>query len=163
MFSEEEANALITAYKIISKNKDSSLVKAYAEAINKIKSVLKGSTKEKANLLSERIAYIKNFSNHRSSDLLSSIQLSITRAVPIEIKYHSLYKNEESLRTVEAQALYHTHDNWILIAWCRTRKAMREFRLDRIKTIKVMSEKLDPRPFDLMEYFQSQLKANKLT
>ena len=163
MFSEEEANALITAYKIISKNKDSSLVKAYGEAINKIKSVLKGTTKEKVNLLSERIAYIKNFSNHRSSDLLSSIQLSITRAVPIEIKYHSLYKNEESLRTIEAQALYHTHDNWILIAWCRKRKAMREFRLDRIKTIKVLSEKLNARPFDLMEYFQSQLKENKLS
>lgn len=41
MFTESEANALITAEKLILKNRDASFVKEYSEAINKIKSVLR--------------------------------------------------------------------------------------------------------------------------
>ena len=41
MFTESEANALITAEQLILKNKDASFVKEYKEAVNKIKSVLK--------------------------------------------------------------------------------------------------------------------------
>ena len=56
MFTENEANALITAEQLVLKNKDSSLIKEYTEAINKIKSILLYSTKDKAELLSNRIA-----------------------------------------------------------------------------------------------------------
>lgn len=37
MFTEDEANALITVEKVLMKNSDSSLIRAYSEAINKIK------------------------------------------------------------------------------------------------------------------------------
>src|SRR6478609_7503100 len=56
MFSESEANALITVEQLVLKNRDSSLIKEYTEAVNKIKAVLLHSTKEKAELLSNRIA-----------------------------------------------------------------------------------------------------------
>ncbi|MNR67290.1 hypothetical protein D3C85_1912040 [compost metagenome] len=48
MFTESEANALITDELLILKNKDASFVKEYSEAINKIKLVLRNNTKEKA-------------------------------------------------------------------------------------------------------------------
>lgn len=50
MFSESEANALVTAEKLVFKNGDSSLIREYTEAINKIKAVLRYSTKEKTDL-----------------------------------------------------------------------------------------------------------------
>jgi predicted DNA-binding transcriptional regulator YafY len=40
MFTENEANALITAEHLVLKNRDSSLNKEYTEAVNKIKAVL---------------------------------------------------------------------------------------------------------------------------
>lgn len=55
-FTESEANALITAEQFVLKNKDVSFIKEYSEAISKIKSVLRQSTKENANLLSDRMA-----------------------------------------------------------------------------------------------------------
>lgn len=161
-FTEEEANALITGYTLISRNKDASLVKSYEDAIAKVKSVLRSTQKDKAQLLSERVVFVKNLSQTTTSNILSTIQLAITSLNVIEIKYKSLYKDEESLRTVEAQALYHTQDNWILIAWCRLRKDFREFRLDRVLTIKMLSEQFDDRNFDLMKYFKSQLKKADL-
>ena len=56
MFTENEANALITAEQLVLKNRNTSLIKEYTEAINKIKAVLLYSTKVKADLLSKRIA-----------------------------------------------------------------------------------------------------------
>lgn len=41
MFTEDEANALITAEKLILSNKDSSLIKNYLEAVTKIRSVMR--------------------------------------------------------------------------------------------------------------------------
>ena len=66
MFSESEANALITVEQLILKNKDTSLVKEYTEAINKIKAVLRYSTKEKVELLSKRIAVSPAFSGEQT-------------------------------------------------------------------------------------------------
>ena len=57
MFSQEEANALITAEQLVLKNKDTSFVDHYTNAITKIKAVLKYSQKDKADLLSKRIVF----------------------------------------------------------------------------------------------------------
>src|SRR6187551_3572224 len=56
MFTESEANALITAEKFVVKNKDASFVNEYANAIEKIKSILRHNTKDNAELLSNRMA-----------------------------------------------------------------------------------------------------------
>jgi predicted DNA-binding transcriptional regulator YafY len=56
MFTENEANALITIEHLVQKNSDSSLIKEYTEAVNKIRAVLLHTTKSKAELLSKRIA-----------------------------------------------------------------------------------------------------------
>lgn len=158
MFTEEEANALITGFKMISRNKDGSLVKNYNAAITKIKAVLKTPQKDKVDLLSNRVAIIQNYSKSITSNIVSTVQIAITSSRLIEIKYKSLYKDEMSIRQIEAQALYHTQENWILIAWCHLRQDMREFRLDRIVTIKMLDQVFEDRQFDLLTYFKSQVK-----
>ena len=162
-FTEQEANALITGLSLISRNKDASLVKNYEDAISKVRSVLRHNEKDKAQLLSERVVFVKNLSRTTTSNILSTVQLAITSLNIIEIKYKSLYKDEESMRLIEPQALYHTQENWILIAWCRLRNDFREFRLDRVLTIKLMSDQFEDRKFDLMKYFQSQIKKADLS
>jgi len=161
MFTEEEANALITGYSIVSRNKDASLVDNYKDAITKIKSVLRTTEKGKAELLTSRVAYINNLSQITTSNILSSIQIAITSLRLIDISYISLYKNEESSRLVEPQAMYHTQGNWILIAWCRLRNDYREFRLDRIQSIKMRGDHFEDRKFDLMIYFKEQVEQSK--
>ena len=54
MFTEQEANALITAAQIINQNQDRSLVVEYENAILKIKSVLRGTQQDKIQLLSRK-------------------------------------------------------------------------------------------------------------
>ena len=155
MFSEDEANALITAAELISKNKDQSLVDNHCNAIDKIKSVLRYSNKEKTETLSERIYFVSNYKKETTSNNLSSIQKAITNRQLLEIEYLSISKNEKTNRIIEAQAIYHTRENWILIAWCQLRNDYREFRLDKIETIKPIDKQFESRSFNLVNYFKA--------
>lgn len=154
MFTESEANALITAEQLILKNKDASFVKEYSEAINKIKSVLLHNTKDKANLLSDRIVFRQNADNERTSNYLSILQLALTNFNLIEIKYHSPETDKTTTRKVEPFAIYSTQGNWLLIAFCRLRKEFRAFRLDRIQQFNLLNEKFEPHKISLQEYFE---------
>ena len=153
MFSEAEANALITAEQWIVKNKDASLARNYTEAVAKIKSVLKYSTKEKVDLLSKRIFFRTNPGQETTSDLLADIQAAITDFKVLVLDYRS-ETGGRTERIVEPLALYSTHENWILIAHCRLRKEKRAFRLDRIEKLDVPGETFPAYPFSLRQYFE---------
>ncbi len=154
MFTESEANALITAEQLILTNKDASFVRDYSEAISKIKSVLRTNTKEKANLLSERIEFRYNFDKDRTSNYLSDVQMALTNFNLIKLEYQSVEKNKQSERIIEPFALYSTQENWLLIAFCRLRKDFRTFRLDKILKLYVLSEKFEPHKMSLQTYFE---------
>jgi predicted DNA-binding transcriptional regulator YafY len=154
MFTESEANALITAEQLIAKNKDASLVHDYTEAVAKIKAVLRYSTKDKAELLSKGVVFRHNDANNRTSNYLSSLQLALTNFNCTVLTYYAAEKKETTVRTVEPFAVYSTQENWLLIAWCRLRKGYRAFRLDRIKKIEVLTEKFEPHKITLQQYFE---------
>ena len=162
MFTEEEANALITAEQLISKNKDKSLVENHQNALLKLKSVMNLSQQDKVQLLSDRVVFMNNFAKETSSNSLSRIQLAITNLQLIKINYLSLGKAEKTERFLEPQALYHTRGNWIMIAWCRLRDDYREFRLDQIQNFHITTESFESRNFSLMGYFQKMIDAAKL-
>ena len=154
MFTESEANALITAEQLVLKNKDSSFVKEYTAAIAKIKSVLQYGTKDKANLLADRIVFRNNPANDQTSDYLSVLQLALTNYKLTNITYHAAEKDELTTRTVEPFAVYNTQENWLLIAFCRLRKEYRAFRLDRIQKLVILDDQFEPHQLTLQEYFE---------
>ena len=153
MFTESEANALITAEQLILKNKDASFVKEYKEAISKIKSVLRYNIKDKANLLSNRVVFRYNIDNNQTSNYVSTLQLALTNFNCIEVNY-SNDKSEISIRIIEPFALYNTQENWVLVAFCQSRKDFRAFRLDRIQNLKVLNRQFIPHKITLQEYFE---------
>ncbi|MDT0606725.1 helix-turn-helix transcriptional regulator [Croceitalea rosinachiae] len=153
MFTESEANALITAEQLILKNKDSSLVKNYSEAIQKIKAILRGPQKEKTDLLTNRVYFTYNYDNQRTSDYLMQIQLAITNFQVLHIEYISLAK-KHTRRDIEPFALYSTQGNWLLIAFCRLRKEFRVFRIDLIQKISSNNEYFESHNMTLEEYYK---------
>jgi predicted DNA-binding transcriptional regulator YafY len=156
MFTEAEANALITAEQLVRRNRDASFRKNYTDAINKIKAVLRYNTQDKANLLASRVVFWNNFENTTTSDHLSTMQLALTNYDLLKIEYHTPDKNEVTQRHIEPFALYSTRDNWIVIAWCRLRKDYREFRLDRIRKLATTTEKFKPHQITLQDYYRTQ-------
>ncbi|ULT44880.1 HTH domain-containing protein [Niabella defluvii] len=125
MFTEAQANALITAEQLVLKNKDASFVKDYTEAIEKIKSVLKYNIQDKANLLAERTRFDQNNYLERNSSNLSDLQFSLTNFRIAKIEYTN-EQNKTTTRHIEPFALLST-ENWLLVAYCRLRKEFRFF------------------------------------
>jgi predicted DNA-binding transcriptional regulator YafY len=154
MFTESEANALVTAEQLISKNKDASFVKAYSEAISKIKSVLKTNAKDKANLLSHRVVFRQNADYDRTSNHLSTLQVALTNFKLTQISYNAVESEQTTVRKIEPFAIYSTQDNWLLIAYCRLRKEFRTFRVARIQHLEVLSDLFEPHKMTLQEYFE---------
>ncbi len=151
MFTEKQANALILAEQLVLKNKDASFVKDYSEAIVKIKSILRYTAKDKANLLANRTQYNQVINQGRNSNNLSDLQNALTSYNLVKIQY----TNKEGIATkrlIEPFALLNS-ENWYLVAFCRLRKEFRFFRLDRIKKIEIQLENFEPHNMTLQEYF----------
>ena len=154
MFTQEEANALITAEQLIRKNKDQSLIKHYENATTKIKSVLKYTQKEKAELLTSRIQVRNNLENEKTSNYLIQLQSTISNYQMVKIDYLSL-ENNKSQRELEPFALYTTQDNWILIAYCRLKNDYRAFRLDFILSLNLLDQQFEPHKMTLQQYLEN--------
>ncbi|RYD99616.1 MAG: YafY family transcriptional regulator [Sphingobacteriales bacterium] len=158
MFTEGEANALITAEQLILKSSDSSFRKEYMEAIEKIRAVLRYATKEKAALLASRIAVSPAISGLPQSSSLTLIQHALTSFQALLITYCSL-QHEKTERKIEPFALYYSlEESWLLIAFCRLRKDFRMFRLDRICKIELLDLFFEPHKLTLPEYLNRKQK-----
>ncbi|MBB5645994.1 helix-turn-helix transcriptional regulator [Pedobacter cryoconitis] len=159
MFTENEANALITIEQVILNNSDSSLVGAYKDAISKIKAVLLYATKDKVELLANRIAVSPAIPNITTSDSLTLIQNALTTFKVLNITYRSERKNEETDRNIEPFALYYTlKESWALIAYCQLRRDYRMFRLDRIIKVELLELSFKPHELTLATYLKNKEK-----
>lgn len=152
MFTEEEANALITAEQLIARNKDQSLVESYHNAITKIKAVLRTTQKDTVALLAERVIFRANLDQEKTSNYLMTLQAAITNYSILNINYLSL-SNVQTNRSIEPFALYSTQENWLLISFCRLRKEFRVFRVDLIQDLKLTDSYFEPHKITLQEYF----------
>lgn len=157
LFTQEEANALITAEQLVLKNKDASFTANYSNAMVKIKSVLKYSQKGKANLLSDRVYVDGNNEKVRTSDNLMKIQTAITNFQLMEIEYRSS-KDEVTKRKIEPFAFYSNKGNWLLIAFCRLRNDFRAFRIDYVVRLATLNETFSPHEMTIQEYFERYIK-----
>ena len=153
MFTEAQANALVTAEQLVLQNKDTSFIKDYTEAIEKVKAVLKHNIQNKANLLSERTRFDQNSYRERNSSSLSDLQFALTNFRLTKIEYTN-EQNKTTTRNIEPFAVLST-ENWLLVAYCRLRREFRFSRLDRIHKLEILTEKFEPHKMTLQEYFNN--------
>jgi predicted DNA-binding transcriptional regulator YafY len=154
MFTEQEINALLTAQQYFQKNADKSAYRDLTNVVTKIKAIIRYSEKEKAEKLEDRL-YV--FSNDKTNEtnLLSTIQLAITNCRALKIKYHAAYTDTVTDRTIEPLGVYLYKGNWIVVAHCRLRNELRDFRIDRMLSLTVTTDTFPDRTFSLEAYFQS--------
>lgn len=160
MFSESEANALITAEKIIMAAKDESLIREFSSAIQKIKAVLSFSSKRDLDFLEKRVVIGKTFEVKPTSKFLSLIQRALTQHRLLRIEYHSL-QEQNTTRTIEPFAIYNNlQEDWILVAFCRLRQDFRSFRMDRILQLGMLDDQFEPHKITLEQYLKRYVTRN---
>ena len=157
IFTEDEANALITMELLASKNKDQSLTDNVSSAIEKIKSILRYSQKGNADLLSERVYFGGNNELERSSNNLMQIQSAIIHFRLLKIEYLST-EQKRTIRTVEPFAVYSNKGNFLLNAYCRLRDDFRAFRIDFIEKLSPLEETFTAHNMTIQDYSEEYVK-----
>jgi len=133
-FTNDEANALVLMETIADKFGDRSIKQHYETALNKIKSVLKGSQKDKLEHLHSQIKIYKQPSPS-SDQYLSAIQQAIANKCALNIDYQN-NQLKKSNRDVEPIGLTYYGLSWHMIAWCRKRNEYRDFKVSHIQRLK---------------------------
>jgi proteasome accessory factor C len=88
-------------------------------------------------------------------EIVSPLMEAINASQNVEISYHSLYSDEISKREIAPLAIYEEDGNSYLRAFCRSAKALRVFRIDRIltlsKSIRDPNGSVAPQDFMIMD------------
>jgi predicted DNA-binding transcriptional regulator YafY len=157
MFTPEEAKGLVIIQKMLNYHTEDSLRKNFDSALLKIKAVLTSTEKDKLEYLSSRIGFHQPWAPRSSH--LESIQHSITEHKKMEIIYHSKRKDETTKRNICPYAIYFTGAVWTTIGFCELRNEIREFRLDRISSLKILTDIFAPdNSFSIENYLEERSK-----
>jgi predicted DNA-binding transcriptional regulator YafY len=157
LFTEDEANALITVEQLVINNKDQSLSENVSSAIEKIKSILRYSQKGNADLLADRIYFGGIQNEGKSSNNLMQIQSAIIHFQILKMEYLSSEK-KRTTRNIEPFAIYSINGKFLLIAFCRLRQDFRAFRIDFIETLVPQNETFTPHNMTLQKYFENYVQ-----
>ncbi|QMU29354.1 helix-turn-helix transcriptional regulator [Adhaeribacter radiodurans] len=133
-FSCEEANALLLMESLVYGFADKSIKTHYSNALNKIKAVLRGSQKEKLEILNNNIRLQLPACIQNDYEYLSVLQNAISSKVIVQIDYKN-NRSEVSKRFIEPIGLIFYAFSWHVIGWCHMRQEYRDFKVSRILKI----------------------------
>jgi predicted DNA-binding transcriptional regulator YafY len=153
MFTEDEANALLTAELIIQSSKDSSLINQFSEAIAKVRAVLPNKIKKRTERLEQKMGVTNVYiDNSPKSKYLLEIQKALVEYTVITISYTNK-AGVSTKRNVEPFAIYSNKNyEWVMIAFCRLRKDFRTFSVISIEKLTTTAEKFEPHKMTFKQY-----------
>lgn len=161
MFTKEEATAFITAEKLVKNITDEATATKYADAMFKIRAVLRSEEKTMLEDI-EDVIYIYKQPQKNAPKFIYDILKSISEKKAVQITYYANYSDTTSERLIEPVGIYYIGSNWHLIAWCKLRNDYRDFRLDRIEHLQHTQNDFAQEKMSLMDYISRYISRNQL-
>ncbi|MDR3612412.1 MAG: YafY family protein [Candidatus Obscuribacterales bacterium] len=159
--TEAEALALTMGRLLVDRLVDSSIRQNLETAAEKIKSVLPAKSKEDVQRL-ERAMAITAVPVVVEQTALTELQKAILQNSVVRFVYQKPEAEPES-RTADPMGLIHYLARWHLIAWCHKKKALRDFRTDRISALVITNEKFEREAdFDASEFLRKSMPSASL-
>lgn len=159
MFTQDEANSLLLAGKLVEKMTDKSVRQAYTSALVKIKSVLNAAEKDSLQHLDGNVEVFVRSRPEPNTEFPDNFMTAIQRAVAARKVLKITYTNsagESTRREVEPLGVSYYGMTWHLIGWCCLRKEYRDFRADRIRDLVETGHGFEKEAhITLKEYFQT--------
>ncbi len=155
MFTESEANALLTAELIIQLSKDTSLITEFSSAVSKIRAIIPNGLKNKTERLEQKIGITNTYiDNSPKSKYLLEIQKALVEHLVLKVDY-TTKEGAVTQRSLEPFAIYSNQNNeWVLIAFCRLRNDFRSFSLVNIGKLSITAETFEPQKMTFTQYRQ---------
>lgn len=163
MFTEDEAAALVIGAEVTGQVADESLKRSIGGALLKIRSVLTADRRDYVTRL-ERSVNVHFGRPGRPATGLMPIQEAVVRRRCLALRYDAGRRGDITERVVEPLGVVFYNRHWHLIAWCRLRLALRDFRLDRLESWRVLEETFDGHAdFSMEEFVRQQTECVETT
>ena len=135
MFTHDEARALVASVRMAQAWQDPALAQAAEVALGKIMSVLPPAARAAAQAMAVYAPPVG------LEPAVQATLQTLREAVPAHRKLQVDYRDvadQVTRRTLRPLGCFYWGKVWTLAAWCETRQAFRNFRLDRIDSARVM-------------------------
>ena len=153
MFTYDEVEALVAGIRIMESWGGPGLAAAARSALEKISHALPENRRQE---IAAAPLYAPGY--HVPSSVyafLDPIRKAIGDRRKLQLCYKNL-QNEESERTIQPLGLAFWGQQWTLLAWCEVRNDFRTFRLDRITSLAVLSDRIPEDPLKSLAEFIRQ-------
>ena len=150
-FTMQEALALKV---MLSSVADSSVSKGL---LSKLDGVFSSETKKKVQAVHGRIGFLDH-----PMGMLQQVGQALQTRREIEIEYYTAGRDAMTQRVVRPYGTIFHHGFWYVVAYCCLRKKELPFRVDRIKSLRVLDSTYKiPKRFDLSRYEQEEMYVPK--
>lgn len=166
MLTAREAATLLVGTEFMRLQSDASLREDAGEVSLKIRSVLPREIREYVDRLSENTVLDPYWSHAVQSEGQESgkwfkLSEAVARSRKVIMEYFVESRGELTQRRVDPLGLVYYTDHWNLIAFDHLRDEIRNFRLDRIEEMFVLTEKFErPEGFDLQTYLEGEGRSS---
>ena len=164
MFTAREAATLLVGTAFTKLQPDHSLRADADEVALKIRSVLPGSVRDYIDRLQDNTViapYMRNLDpgqgSHDDEGRWYELSEAVAKQRSVFMQYYVASRDELTKRKVDPLGLVYYSDSWNLIAYDHLRRDIRNFRLDRIRKMRVMTDVFHrPEDFDLDDYLKEK-------
>ena len=162
----DEAVMLVLGSEVMAGSFDAQYQAAATSASRKIEAVLSEAVQRDVTYFKENVRFI-NLESKVLSDVPETLQ-RVRRAILGQKSLHLHYfkraedsGGELTERTVDPHGLIHFNGMWLLSAYCHMRRAMRMFRLERVRQVTVLAETFTRQPdFSIHELHEFQTQTH---
>jgi predicted DNA-binding transcriptional regulator YafY len=166
-FTTDEATMLLLGSDFTAQNFDAQYRSAAQSASRKIESVLPEKLRDEVHHLQDSIRFISSGSieDVTETEMVRQLRRAIIERATVRFCYHTRYvrsgQSTQQTREADPYGLVHFANAWHLVAYCHLRQDIRNFRLDRMENLELLS-RVFQRPADFKMHERRQEEAGKV-
>jgi predicted DNA-binding transcriptional regulator YafY len=155
MFTREEATALLSAEKLAARLTDTPTAQLSSAAMDKVRAVLRGPDRDHLDHLSPHIQVLGPRNQAGRPAAYQQLVAAIAMHRVVHLRYQTAENEAPTTRDIEPISLFLSR-HWQVVAYCRLRQTIRNFRLDRILDLEVRPEVYVVRPDFLQQHWAAE-------
>jgi predicted DNA-binding transcriptional regulator YafY len=166
-FTTDEATMLLLGSDFTAQNFDAQYRSAAQSASRKIESVLSEKLRDEVRYLQDSILFISSGSTEdiTETEMVRQLRRAIIERTTVRFCYHTRYvrngQSTQQTREADPYGLVHYANAWHLVAYCHLRQDIRNFRLDRMENLELLSRTFQ-RPTDFKMHQRRQEEAQRV-
>jgi predicted DNA-binding transcriptional regulator YafY len=156
MFTLDEVEAMVMGARMVESWGGPTLAVHARSALSKIALALPAARREE--IVSSRLFAPGFHIRPEASAGLETARQAILQRRKLRIEYRDL-REQASQRTIRPVAVYFWGTTWTLAAWCESRQDFRNFRLDRMGAIEILSDVFEETPGRTLDDYVKMMRS----